>query len=68
MCVGEEDNGKSVMLKLISSLLGRENIIVKLCSLVKERFATADLFGKLANIFADLSAKRLSSRYRSPLT
>ena len=27
--------------------------------MVNERFATADLYGKLANIFADLSAKRL---------
>ena len=40
--------------------IGRENISSKtLHSLVKERFATADLYGKLANIFADLSAKRL---------
>ena len=60
MCVGDEDNGKSVMLKIISKFLGRENISSKtLHSLVNDRFATADLYGKLANIFADLSAKRL---------
>ena len=60
MCVGDEDNGKSVMLKIISQFLGRENISSKtLHSLVSDRFATADLHGKLANIFADLSAKRL---------
>ena len=60
MCVGYEDNGKSVMLKVITRFLGLENVSSKtLHSLVKERFATADLFGKLANIFADLSAKRL---------
>jgi putative DNA primase/helicase len=60
MFVGYEDNGKSVMLKVITKFLGFENISSKaLQSLVKERFATADLFGKLANIFADLSAKRL---------
>ena len=60
MFVGYEDNGKSVMLKVITKFLGLENISSKnLHSLVKERFATADLFGKLANIFADLSAKRL---------
>ena len=60
MCVGDEDNGKSVMLKIISQFLGRENISSKtLHSLVNDRFATADLHGKLANIFADLSAKRL---------
>jgi len=58
MCVGDEDNGKSVMLKIISRLLGRENISSKtLHSLVNDRFATADLYGKLADIFADLSAK-----------
>ncbi|HEY7570073.1 MAG TPA: phage/plasmid primase, P4 family [Nitrososphaeraceae archaeon] len=60
MCVGADDNGKSVMLKVISDLLGIENVSSKtLHSLVNERFAKADLFGKLANIFADLSAKRL---------
>ena len=60
MCVGDEDNGKSVMLKVITKFLGLENISSKtLHSLVTKRFATADLFGKLANIFADLSAKRL---------
>jgi putative DNA primase/helicase len=60
MCVGYEDNGKSVMLKVITKLLGRENISSKtLHSLVSERFVTANLFGKLANIFADLSSKRL---------
>ena len=60
MCVGDEDNGKSVLLKVISHLLGRENISSKtLRSLVEGRFATADLYGKLANIFADISARRL---------
>jgi P4 family phage/plasmid primase-like protien len=60
MCAGGEDNGKSIMLKLISTFLGPENISSRtLHSLVNERFATADLYGKLANIFADISSKRL---------
>ena len=38
MCVGGEDNGKSVMLKVITKFLGLENISSKtLHSLVKER-------------------------------
>ena len=46
MCVGDEDNGKSVMLKVITKFLGLENISSK-------------TLHSLANIFADLSAKRL---------
>jgi putative DNA primase/helicase len=61
LCMGEEDNGKSVMLKLITAFLGTENISSRtLYSLVTERFAKADLCGKLANIFADISSKRLT--------
>jgi putative DNA primase/helicase len=60
MCVGEQDNGKSIMLKLISAILGYENISSRtLHSLAGNQFATADLYGKLANIFADISSKRL---------
>jgi P4 family phage/plasmid primase-like protien len=60
MCVGEEDSGKSVMLKLITRFLGPENISSRtLHDLVTDRFAKADLFGKLANVFADISSKKL---------
>jgi phage/plasmid-associated DNA primase len=60
MCVRDEDNGKSAMFRVIGKFLDRENISSKtLHSLVNDRFSTADLYGKLANIFADLSAKRL---------
>jgi phage/plasmid-associated DNA primase len=49
-----------VLLKLISAFLGPENISSRtLHSLVANQFATADLYGKLANIFADISSKRL---------
>ena len=61
MCVGEEDSGKSMMLKLITRFLGPENISSRtLHDLVTDRFAKADLFGKLANVFADISSKRLN--------
>jgi putative DNA primase/helicase len=58
--VGEEDNGKSVLLALIRAFLGSENVSCKtLYMLTSNRFATSALFGKLANIFADISAKKL---------
>jgi putative DNA primase/helicase len=58
MCVGEEDNGKSMMLKLITAFLGPENTSSRILhSLVTDKFAKADLYGKLANIFADISSK-----------
>ena len=61
MCVGEEDSGKSMMLKLITRFLGPENISSRtLHDLVTDRFASSDLFGKLATVFADISSKRLN--------
>jgi putative DNA primase/helicase len=60
ICVGGEDNGKSILLKLIGAFLGPENTSNRtLHSLVANQFATADLHGKLANIFADISSKKL---------
>jgi putative DNA primase/helicase len=60
LAVGEEDNGKSVLLHLMRALLGIDNTSSKtLHQLTSNRFATSDLYGKLANIFADISAKRL---------
>lgn len=48
------------MLALIRSFLGNENISTKtLHQLTSNRFATAGLYGKLANIFPDISAKKL---------
>jgi putative DNA primase/helicase len=60
LIVGEEDNGKSVLLALIRAFLGIENTSsITLHQLTCNRFATSALFGKFANIFADISAKRL---------
>jgi len=54
--VGEGANGKSTFLALVKELLGRENVSGKgLVDLELNRFAKASLFGKLANIYADLS-------------
>lgn len=60
MLQGEADNGKSVLLALIRAFLGADNVSSKtMHQLTSNRFATSALFGKLANIFADISAKKL---------
>jgi putative DNA primase/helicase len=52
--------GKSVFLALITAFLGEVNSSSKtLQQLTENRFATAALFAKLANIFADLDNTRL---------
>jgi P4 family phage/plasmid primase-like protien len=54
--VGEGANGKSTFLGLVKNFLGIENVSGKgLVDLESNRFAKASLFGKLANIYADLS-------------
>ena len=54
--VGEGNNGKSVFLDLILNMLGDKNVSNKsLQSLANETFATAQLFGKMANIYSDLN-------------
>jgi putative DNA primase/helicase len=53
--VGEGNNGKSTLISTIQALLGKDNIsAVSLQELEINRFAKADLFGKLANLYADL--------------
>lgn len=60
MLVGSGENGKSTLLKLIGWFLGSENVSNdSLFSLVSDRFATARLYGKLANIAPDISADEL---------
>ena len=60
MLLGPGDNGKSVFLAVEGSLLGKENISARgLQDLERDKFAKADLFGKFANIHADLSSTGL---------
>lgn len=55
MFTGSGANGKSTLIELIRRFLGEENTSsVGLKELTEQRFATADLFGKLANLHADL--------------
>jgi putative DNA primase/helicase len=60
MLLGPGDNGKSVFFYVEGSMLGTENIATRsLQDIDQDRFAKADLFGKFANIHADLPSTSL---------
>lgn len=62
MLTGKGRNGKGTLLRLIVRLLGRHNVAsVALHDLVDDRFATAKLFGKIANIAGDIDAGYLEN-------
>jgi P4 family phage/plasmid primase-like protien len=62
MLTGEGENGKSVFLDQVGYLLGETNVSnVALQDLEENRFRAAELYGKLANVFADLDARGLQS-------
>src|SRR5699024_4892885 len=52
--IGDKANGKSTFLSLLQAMLGSENISSLDLSELGERFKTAELFGKLANIGDDI--------------
>jgi P4 family phage/plasmid primase-like protien len=56
MLYGEGSNGKSLYMRLLTKMLGEDNVShIPLQDLQSEnRFATIDLLGKLANIYADI--------------
>lgn len=58
---GEGGNGKGTLLRVIRAILGRASYSsVSLHQLVDDRFATSGLYGKIANISGDLSARFLA--------
>jgi len=60
MLYGEGENGKSTFINLIKRFLGSKNVAnVPIQKLETNTFATASLFGKLANLHADLPKKAL---------
>lgn len=60
MLGGQSGSGKSQYLHVLGELLGRGNMAaVMLQALGENRFAAADLYGKLANICADISSHEL---------
>lgn len=61
MCVGERDTGKSQLLNLLDLFLGKENTSnVSLYELCTDRFASIELYGKLANLCAELDPQEIS--------
>lgn len=59
ICYGEGSTGKSTYLGLISKLLGDENVTCLSLQDLTSTFKPAELFGKLANIGDDISAKTI---------
>lgn len=51
---GDKSNGKSTFLSMIQNLLGEENIAALDLKELGDRFKTAEIFGKLANIGDDI--------------
>ena len=62
LLVGEGGNGKSTLIGIIESMVGKENrSAVSLHELEENRFARHDLYGKAANLYPDLPDKDLKS-------
>ena len=58
--VGKPESGKSTLLYIIQDiLLGKDNVSSLTWQALDDRFSTFQLFGKLANIFADLPTQNL---------
>lgn len=70
MLTGTGANGKSTLINLLTAFLGSSNVSkVPLQELDENRFKRAELFGKLANVFADLDSRALqSSTYFKTIT
>lgn len=56
---GKGDTGKSTLLNIIEDLLTEKNVSNVMLQKLSDRFNTAQLFGKTANIFADLPSTPL---------
>lgn len=66
--IGEGANGKSTMIKLIKALLGPENCsAIALQDLASDRFAKAELYGKMVNLFPDLTSERVKEGDFKPI-
>ncbi len=60
LLIGDGANGKSTLLELMRAFLGKENCsTVSLQALEVNRFAAADLYGKLSNMYSDLPSTML---------
>ena len=59
---GEGGNGKGTLIAMITAMLGDKNVAnVSFQALTENRFATAQLFGKMANLHADIPNKTIEN-------
>lgn len=57
---GDGDNGKSTLLNVMTAFIGPENVSQEsLYRLTTNRFSTAELYGKMGNIAADIGPQEL---------
>jgi len=62
MFIGDGANGKSTYLNIIDFMLGKLNVSnISIHELSTNRFARAELDGKLSNIYADIESEELKS-------
>lgn len=62
MLTGTGRNGKGTFLRVVETLLGKQNVTsASLIDLVNTRFTTASLFGKIANIAGDIDGTYLEN-------
>ena len=65
MGLGNGANGRSTLFRLFEEFLGCDNTSsVSLTELVDNRFASSDLFGKIANFSGETSDKKITDSYR----
>lgn len=58
--VGAGANGKSTLINVLKAFLGQDNVTgLPLQKLEEDRFSAAQLYGKLANVYADLPSQAL---------
>lgn len=61
LCAGPKNTGKSTLLNLLKKFLGEQNIShVSLYNLCMDKYATAELYKKRANIYAQIEAVTLT--------
>ncbi len=59
---GPGGNGKSTLVQVVEALIGEDNVSsCSLKSLSDDRFAVADLYGRLVNAVADITSEELAS-------
>lgn len=60
MFIGDGKNGKSTTINLLTRFIGGDNVTSKeLYQLISDKFAIADIYGKLANMCADITSTAL---------